>query len=276
MNAWTRDDLPSEGELADLIRDALDGGIYEGKILLPGSRLRAIIDLLARWMNAHHPKPGHPMGTEAARWRRERDEAQMERADALRERDEALRKKGEAFDRAVRAERERDAAVARAEQAERPASAVSRADVERLVHRYIDGGFDELHASRVKSTTDAFMALLSGSDPAVHVVRESDLPTVSRGEDEHWRDESGKYVVWGTHTLESARANVKIQLRHAAEFEAVARAIEAEQADDPAEEQTDALADILYGDALVTDQMRGVLERVVRAGMLFPDEEATR
>ncbi|WP_440221194.1 hypothetical protein [Dietzia sp. MNB45] len=50
--------------------------------------------------------------------------------------------------------------------------------------------------------------------------------------------------------------------------------IEAEQAVDPVEEQTDALADILYGHEMVTDQMRGVLERVVRAGMLLPEQEA--
>jgi hypothetical protein len=51
--------------------------------------------------------------------------------------------------------------------------------------------------------------------------------------------------------------------------------VEAEQDVDPFEEQTDALADILYGDELVTDQMRGVLERVVRAGMLLPEQEAS-
>ena len=51
--------------------------------------------------------------------------------------------------------------------------------------------------------------------------------------------------------------------------------VEAEQAVDPVEEQTDALADILYGHEMVTDQMRGVLERVVRAGMLFPGQEAS-
>ena len=50
--------------------------------------------------------------------------------------------------------------------------------------------------------------------------------------------------------------------------------IEAEQAADPVEEQADALADILYGHEMVTDQMRGVLKRVVRAGMLFPEQEA--
>lgn len=50
--------------------------------------------------------------------------------------------------------------------------------------------------------------------------------------------------------------------------------IEAEQDVDPVENQTDALADILYGDYPVTDQMRGVLKRVVRAGMLFPGQEA--
>ena len=48
--------------------------------------------------------------------------------------------------------------------------------------------------------------------------------------------------------------------------------VEAEQAVDPAEEMADNLADILYGDEFVTEQMRGVLERVVRAGMLFPSE----
>ena len=37
--------------------------------------------------------------------------------------------------------------------------------------------------------------------------------------------------------------------------------------DDPVEAQTDALADILYGTELVT-----ALERVVRAGMLFPED----
>ncbi|MBB0990058.1 hypothetical protein G6009_00950 [Dietzia sp. SLG510A3-30A2] len=52
--------------------------------------------------------------------------------------------------------------------------------------------------------------------------------------------------------------------------------IDAEQAVDPAEEQTDALADILYGHEMVTDQMRGVLERVVRAGMLLPEQEEER
>lgn len=52
--------------------------------------------------------------------------------------------------------------------------------------------------------------------------------------------------------------------------------VEAEQAVDPIEEQTDALADILYGHEMVTDQMRGVLERVVRAGMLLPGQEEER
>ena len=52
--------------------------------------------------------------------------------------------------------------------------------------------------------------------------------------------------------------------------------IEQETAVDPVEARTDMLADILYGDELVTDQMRGVLERVVRAGMLFPGVEAER
>ena len=123
----------------------------------------------------------------------------------------------------------------------RTAPAVSRADVERVVHRYIDGGFDELHVSRVKSATDAFMALLSGDDPAVFVVRES-----------HVRAEDGSFEVTdrGTridltihgramHPVSSAREVRDKAQRHveaAARCEAIARAIEAEQAVDPVEE----------------------------------------
>lgn len=60
------------------------------------------------------------------------------------------------------------------------------------------------------------------------------------------------------------------------EWKARAEALEAEaeQDVDPVEELTDNLADILYGHEMVTDQMRGVLERVVRAGIQFPEQEA--
>lgn len=47
--------------------------------------------------------------------------------------------------------------------------------------------------------------------------------------------------------------------------------IEAEQAVDPVEERVDALADAVYGDELVSEQMRGVLERLVRSGWILPE-----
>lgn len=130
-------------------------------------------------------------------------------------------------------EDERDEWKARAEKA----PAVSRANVERVVHRYIDGGFDELHISRVKSATDAFMALLSGDDPTVFVVRESDISAV-----EVKRDTEGD---WWTEnhgcgegaTVDGMRKMAEILIRDAIEYEAIARAIEAEQAADPIEEK---------------------------------------
>ncbi|WP_206474700.1 hypothetical protein [Dietzia sp. KRD202] len=47
--------------------------------------------------------------------------------------------------------------------------------------------------------------------------------------------------------------------------------VEAEQDVDPVEERVDALADAVYGDELVSEQMRGVLERLVRSGWILPE-----
>ena len=77
-------------------------------------------------------------------------------------------------------------------------------------------------------------------------------------------------------TVETLDEEIEVNLQGVIQALAVRRAIEAEQATDPVEEQADSLADILYGDELVTDQMRGVLERVVRAGMLLPEQEEER
>ncbi|MCY1656393.1 hypothetical protein OVA21_04045 [Dietzia sp. SL131] len=191
---WTRDDLPS---LPNVLGEITTHERGEGAAAY---RTAALAHL-----NAHHPKPGHPMGTEAARWRRERDEA--------------LRKKGEMVDRAVRAEQEREEIADQfatfraeivAEAVKARKSAVTRADIKKTIRD-----------------------TLPMSDP-----------------DGMWA------------------ATAHAQTREVCNL----LGIEAEQTADPVEEQTDALADILYGDEMVTDQMRGVLERVVRAGMLFPSE----
>jgi len=74
----------------------------------------------------------------------------------------------------------------------------------------------------------------------------------------------------------SAKSVVRDVVAQAFAAAGIETGIEAEQAVDPVDEQTDALADILYGHEMVTDQMRGVLERVVRAGMLLPGQEEER
>ncbi|WP_404851104.1 hypothetical protein [Dietzia kunjamensis] len=279
---WTRDDLPSEGALADMIRDALDGGICEGKMLLPGHRPRAIIDLLVRWLNAHHPKPsrgvetGYALQVDALTRERDALDSQLTRVDMecaeavtarvaaertcdelrsliqgqkehvsksievrnrmRRERDEALRKNGEAFDRAVRAERERDAAVARAEALEAEA----------------EEAFEQ-GATWQKARTA----------PAVtHADVEKALDTGIRGTTD------GGLIDQDT-SIPSGEC-----VRLAVDAMCDLLDTEAEQDVDPVEDQTDALADILYGHEMVTDQMRGVLKRVVRAGMLLPEQEA--
>lgn len=243
------------------------------------------------------------------RMRRERDEALRKKGEmvdravrAERELGE-LRSKVNAWGREHSApavtqnplERERDAAVARAEAAEkrlrqleaRPWTialddkaspvfmpAVTRDEIATVLERTDS---DTSHGDEVTYTdmADAVLALVSGTDPAVFVVRESDLPTdVNRSDDGRWFV-GDEYAGHENSFPEAKRSQRNVALAMAAKHEAVARAIEAEQAVDPAEELTDNLADILYGDELVTDQMRGVLERVVRAGMLLPEQEAS-
>lgn len=68
-------------------------------------------------------------------------------------------------------------------------------------------------------------------DPVVYVVRESDLPEVEQDEDGDWLCES--LAVNRRDTAEDLRGRALSQLKHVAMREAVARAIEAEQAVDP-------------------------------------------
>ena len=108
-------------------------------------------------------------------------------------------------------------------------SAVTRADIEKVVRRYIPNP----HFS--EPIADEVCALLSGSDPAVHVVRESDIEAVKverRG---------GKWVADGEAVASvgddpaRVRRPIAPYLEWAVMAEAVSRAIEAEQAVDPVE-----------------------------------------
>ena len=219
---WTRDDLPRP----DAIRFVTDD---------------VALDLVVDHLNAHYPKPqpydqGGVRGADSLLYRAERErDAAVARADNL---DKQLAKVMSDY---------QDVEDERDEKAEaRTAAAVTRADVERLVHRYIDGGFDELHASRVKSTTDAFMALLSGDDPAVHVVRESDIAAVEveRGA-RNWIAD-GEAVSGVANGPDWVREPIDAYLSWVAQAEAVALAIEAEQAEDPVEAKARVEADRRY------------------------------
>ncbi|MDV6300213.1 hypothetical protein R3P82_13990 [Dietzia maris] len=158
------------------------------------------------------------------------------------------------------------AAVREAAEA-RTAPAVSRADIEKAILPHI-----LYPANGTQDLIDDVHALVSGDDPAVYVVRESDLPDLELVAARNFDLANGqtKFRDATADEVDEAVDDVASDLRYVL---AARRAIEAEQAVDPVDEQTDSLADILYGHEMVTDQMRGVLERVVRAGMLFPEQE---
>ncbi|MDZ4234826.1 MAG: hypothetical protein U1C73_13965 [Dietzia sp.] len=234
---WTAADFPDEGEFADLVRKALSGAIREsGKDLLPGTRLRAIRDLLAQWMNAHHPKP---------------DPGAMSENYTPEGVDIVMRNLADS-------RRDRDAADERAEQAEQLIPAYAMLDVWGALGRdsiHFDDWYDE------RGYADAWAELAAAvreaaethDDPAVYVVRESDIAAVEVNEYENggWEGRSngkeGLMFEPFTCTPDGLRAQsedirVRIAIR-----EAIARAIEAEQAVDPIEAKAIELHQVAYG-----------------------------
>ena len=284
VNEWTADDLPRIGA-----PDPAQDSVVEG-----------VLDAVLHWLNKHHPKSASrgdaaladhlgrqaeaidelQLDLEAAererdRWRRalsiverERDEARAERYAAV-DRADALvhdlewhkRRLGESWEDAARAERERDEAVARAEAAEaRTAPAVTKRELRSVVAAH-DPGDDELAVSRVNALTDRLWSLVSGADPAVHVVRESEVAAVEvRRASDGWCAD-GAWLASADETAEWVRDRAAEMVVCAARNEAVARAIKAEPADpllDKAQEFA-ALADLE-----LTDREAGLLHTVAR------------
>ena len=177
--------------------------------------------------------------------RRERDAAvaraeQSERKCAELRR-ELVAKEDEAISECHRAYRERDEWKARAEAAEaRTAPAVSRDDIEKAIHRWKLTG-----QSRGATLADDLHALVSGADPAVYVVRESDVEAQAA-----LRNRFGEFVVNGTvlnvTTAEDCREKAQRHLDAAARCEGIARAIEAEAVVDPVEAKARVEADRRY------------------------------
>lgn len=263
VNEWTRDDLPDRYDLQRLKSGIVQPFFFDD-----------ILDAVVEHLNANHQKPTPGLLSSAAdcvldaegrvsaaksdadRWRRAHAIVESERDQAREERDEARqqvatlvhdiewhqRRMGEHCDDVDAAERERDEWRARAEAAEaRTAPAVTKAEVGKVVREAL-----VLHGVAPERVTDAVWSLVSGADPAVFVVRESDLPEVWRDNKHnlmgefcrHWWTGDGDWAAHQDSDAREARALIPNYLRKIAGWEATARAIEAEagRAADPVEE----------------------------------------
>ena len=257
VNEWTRDDLPDATGLCRM-------SVYNIDVMVDRN-LNAIVGHL----NANHPK------SDTDRWRRAHEIVERERDQARDERDEAVdradalvhdlewhkRRLGESWEDAARAERERDEAVARAEAAEaRTAPAVTKRELRSVVAAH-DPGDDELAVSRVNALTYRLWSLVSGADPAVHVVRESEVAAVEvrRASDGWYAD--GAWLAGADETAEWVRDRAAEMVVCAARNEAVARAIKAEPADPLLDKAQEFAA---LADWELTDREAGLLHTVAR------------
>ena len=132
--------------------------------------------------------------------------------------------------------------------------AVTREEVEKAVKGTLDGWNITLPDNLFDAQIDAVWSLVSGDDPAVFVVRESDIAAVKveQDEDGDW-EANGDIVAMRQNTAEALRGWSLGELQMLARYEAVARAIEAEQAEDPIMVRTRELLDLAYpGDYVFT------------------------
>ena len=225
VNEWTREDLPSEDHLLTVFRagDPAKASTDErGGII---AVLDAVLDHLRINPGPSAREERVAVG-DLRRLRRAHEIVEGERDQAR----DSLRSLRGAHSRLTRDYRHLSD---RAEAAEaRTAPAVSYDEILNAVHGNETGIYGLGQASAV---ADAVWSLVSGADPAVFVVRESQLPDVERNEDGDWLCEK-TLVVNGKDAAEDLRGRALPQLKHVAMREAVARAIEAEQAADPVEE----------------------------------------
>ena len=244
VNEWTRDDLPDRYDLQRLKSGIVQPFFFDD-----------ILDAVVEHLNANHQKPTPGLLSNAAdcvlgaedrvsaaesdadRWRRAHEIVEGERDQARRERDKWEEKYLDTDEALHRTRREREEAVARAEAAEaRTAPAVTRNDIEKAIRGKVwaanrdpnKAGFHRVH---IAWATDSVWSLVSGADPAVHVVRESDVAAVEvEPYGDNWKADGRVHIV---RTLPEARSDVQSDARVLARSLAVARAIEAGQAADP-------------------------------------------
>lgn len=282
-NEWTRDDLPHQHEVWD---DFVAGKHSDVFHAVDADDLGEVLDEIINHLNAHHPKSQqHDCGESIDalnhnrdalvenrdksisslqrllanteyhedRWRRAHSIVEQERDQArerLRETETTLAKVMSDY-QDIEDERDEWKTSARLAEQEREnwritainraVPAVTREDVEKAID-----GIVPVWDSEVKKIVVALHEMVAGDDPAVFVVRESDLPDVERDEDGDWLCENTP-IVSGKDTAEDVRGRALPQLKYVAMREAVARAIEAEQATDPVDEKARELWEIGKG-----------------------------
>lgn len=238
---WTRDDLPSPTD----VRWERTAETWKWR---PNPTTDHVLDAVVAHLNAHHPKAGMEARLDA-------EAAGAEMTAAYAARDAAERRCDELRSLIVGQSVNVDVYREKVREAERQRD---RREDEATNFAYWAAKRLGCHVDRLDGLTLTEMA-----------ERATAAPAVSRADIE-------KAILsrrWNTSGPDSQGFDI-IHIQSATDAVCDLFGVEAEQAVDPVEEQTDSLADILYGDELVTDQMRGVLERVVRAGMLFPEQEA--
>ena len=223
MTQWTRNDLPE----VPALRQADDERGY-------GNRSVAFdiaLDVVVEHLNRAHPKHPDWIGESLL------DQARTI-ADLQRERDAAVERAEQAEGKLRRLRDAHSDLIARhrrlSDEMEQSAPAVSRADIEKAIRSRV-ADRSQAGENFIGGLLDAVWSLLSGSDPAVHVVRESNVEAQAA-----LRNRFGEFVVNGTvlnvTTAEDCREKAQRHLDAAARCESIARAIEAGQAVDPFEE----------------------------------------
>ena len=247
---WERADLPHAQWLHDTFYDKPDSAM--------DALERIAVDLVDH-LNAHHPKPqpydqGGVRGADSLLYRAERERdaavARAEQAEqlipayAMLDIWVALGRDSIHFDDWYDHNGYADAwaELTSAVREARTAPAVSRADVEKAIRGKVwaanrdpnKAGFHRVH---VDWATDAVWSLVSGDDPAVHVVRESDLPA-ARVDGDYYVVASAKGdYKWPQHGPSWWAGRAQDALAEAARYTSLARlAADREATVDPVEE----------------------------------------
>lgn len=161
---------------------------------------------------------------------------------------------------------ERDAWKARAEAAEaRTAPAVTRDDIEKAI-RYEFLDWEGQMEARISRAVNQTWNLVSGADPAVHVVRESDLPA-ARVDGDYYVVASAKGDYrWPQHGPSWWAGRAQDALAEAARYTSLARLAASEAVVDPVEAKARELYQAATPDArweTVADEYRRIARHVL-------------